>query len=87
MVEITDANMREAGQAAERLLNDPFLTEALNEIVGINTERAIAAALPEEREKSRQMVLAVDALRTELKSVFEYWKSAPQRAQAARARE
>lgn len=76
MVEITEANAREAAGAAERLLNDPWLKETLDELVIANTQAAIQEADAEKREAARQMVLAIGALRATLTGVFENWRQA-----------
>jgi hypothetical protein len=87
MVEITEANAREAGQAAERLLADRFLAETLDEIIMINTEQAIVHKDRDMRREARHLVLAVQSLRTQLRAVFEHWRDAAKIYQSARARE
>ena len=57
MVEITEANAREAAGAAERLLNDPWLKETLDELVIANTQAAIQET---DAEKPLAMVFDLD---------------------------
>lgn len=78
MVEITEHNAREAGAAAQRLLTDRYLAEALNEMVSMETEKAIMGPTPEAREQARQQVLAVNQLRVNLQAVAENWQSLAQ---------
>ena len=85
--EITDANAREAGAAAQRLLHDPFLKEALDEMVADATQRAIIANDRAERREARHEVLAIQRLRVNLESVFQHWRDAAQVLQSAKAHE
>lgn len=87
MVEITDANAREAAAAATRLLNDPYLAEALDEMVANATERAIAAPKRAERREGRHEVLAIQRLRVNLHAVMENWRDAARVLQQAKAHE
>ena len=87
MVEINEANARAAGQAAERLLNDPFLTEAFDEMLAIETDKALRGPDAEQRERARLKVEVIAELRGALEAVFTHWKQAAAIIQAARARE
>ena len=87
MVEISDANAREAATAATRLLNDPFLAEALDEMVADATQRAITGAKAIERREARHEVLAIHRLRINLQSVMQHWQDAARVLQAAKAHE
>jgi hypothetical protein len=61
-----------AAAGAERLLSDPILTEALDELVRMHTQRAIVDTDPLTRESSRNMVLAIGELRNALSGAIEY---------------
>lgn len=61
-----------AATGAERLLSDPILTEALDELVRRHTQQAILHTDPAEREKSRNLVLAIGELRNALQGAIEY---------------
>jgi hypothetical protein len=87
MVEITEANAREAASAAERLLNDPWLRETLDELIGINTRDAIMLPDAVKREEARQMVLAISALCSTLQSVCDNWRQAAGVRRRARVHE
>jgi tRNA C32,U32 (ribose-2'-O)-methylase TrmJ len=87
MVEITEANAREAAAAATRLLNDPYLSETLDEMVADATQRAITAQSRAERREGRAEVLAIHRLRVNLQSVMENWRDAARVAERARAHE
>jgi len=87
MVDLTDATGREAGAAAERLLADPYLKEALDEMIQRHTDLAIRGMGADQREESRNLVLAILELRGTLRSVLESWRGAAAAAAAARARE
>lgn len=66
------AGERQAAEAAQRLLADPVLTEALNEIVAIETERAIVLSDRRARRDARMMVLAIGRLRTALEAAVAH---------------
>jgi hypothetical protein len=68
---VTNAEML-AATGAERLLSDPILTEALDELVRRNTETAMLHTDPAMRESARNMVLAIGELRNALKGAIEY---------------
>jgi hypothetical protein len=87
MLEVTDANAREAAAAAERLLRDPFLAEALDEMVANATERAITAPRRSERREARHEVLAIQRLRVNLHAVMEHWRDAARVLRQAKAHE
>jgi hypothetical protein len=61
-----------AATGAERLLSDPILTEALDELVRQHTQQAILNTDPAERERSRNLVLAIGELRNALAGAIEY---------------
>jgi hypothetical protein len=61
-----------AATGAERLLSDPILTEALDELVRQHTQQAMLHTDPAVREASRNMVLAIGELRNALKGAIEY---------------
>jgi hypothetical protein len=87
MVDITEHNAREAAAAAERLLRDPFLAEAFDEMVSAATQTAITGRVADERETARQKVLAIMELRANLQSVCENWRAAAATLQRGRAHE
>lgn len=87
MVEITEANAREAAAAAERLLGDRFLAETLDEMVAIETQRAITLPEPRDRETARHQVIAIMTLRANLAAVLENWRAAAAMLRAQRAHE
>ena len=87
MVEVTQANAREAAAAAERLLRDPFLSEALDEMVTNATERAIAGPKRKARREARHEALAVCRLRVNLQTVAEQWRDAARVLEQARKHE
>jgi hypothetical protein len=68
---VTQAELT-AAAGADRLLNDPILTEALDELVRMHTQRAIVDNDPLTRESSRNMVLAIGELRNALSGAIEY---------------
>lgn len=86
-MEITEANAREAAAAAERLLNDRFLQEALGEMLQLATERAIYGPLAIEREDARNEAIAITGLQRNLISVAEGWQAAAETLTKARAHE
>lgn len=61
-----------AAAGAERLLSDPILTEALDELVRQHTQRAMLDHNAEVREASRNLVLAIGELRNALAGAIEY---------------
>lgn len=75
--------LREAAAAAERLLADPYLREALDEITRRQTERAIVSPDAMQRETARLMVLAIGELRADLMAVIEQWRDGPAEARRA----
>jgi hypothetical protein len=87
MVAITEANARAAANAADRLLKDAFLQEALDEMIELGTVTAMRGADAAAREEARQQVLAILRLRENLQAVFENWRSAAQLLQQQRANE
>lgn len=87
MVEVTDANAREAAAAAERLLHDPFLNEALDEMIQIATEQAITGETRERRRDGRFTALAIVRLRGNLTAVFQTWQGAAETLRHAKANE
>ena len=87
MVEITEANAREAAAAAERLLRDPFLSELLDEMVSLRTNEAINGPDPDAREGARRQVIAVVELRGHLVSTIDSWRTAAQVLMQQRANE
>ena len=58
-LQINTENAREAAAAAQRLLNDPFLREALDEQVMRHNDAALRGLTLEAREYARLRVLAV----------------------------
>jgi len=74
-----------AANGAERLLADPVLQGALDEIIRNETERAILLADPAERERARLTVLTVQRLRNDLRSAIEWVLEARNRANTARS--
>ena len=86
-LEITEANAREAGAAASRLLRDQFLNEALDEMIEMHTQTAITGPTADDREDARRQVNAIMALRANLKMVFENWQSAATVLAQAKAHE
>jgi len=86
-LQITEDNAREAAAAAQRLLNDPFLREALDEQIMRHSGTALRGVSVEEREYARLRVLAVMDLRADLEAVMENWKSAASVLQQRRAHE
>jgi hypothetical protein len=87
MVHVTDANARAAADAASRLLQDPFLSETLDEMTQLATDTAIRGANSIVREEARQEVLAIIKLRGSLQTVFESWQTAAAVLQQRRAHE
>jgi hypothetical protein len=87
MVEVTEANAREAGSAAARLLRDPYLAETLDEMVAGATKTAIFDDDAEVREQARCDVLAIFRLRTTLQATMDNWQSAAQTLLRAKAHE
>jgi hypothetical protein len=87
MVDITEGNAREAAAAATRLLHDPFLAEALDEMVVDATTRAITAPNRADRREARHEVLAINRLRVNLHSVMDHWQDAARLLQQAKAHE
>lgn len=87
MVEFTDARAREAGAAAERLLKDTFLKEALDEMIQLATEQAITGRTRKLRRDSRHDALAVMRLQHNLEAVFVQWQDAATLLQRAKAHE
>jgi hypothetical protein len=61
-----------AAAGAERLLGDPVLQGALDEIVARETERAVFLTDAGERELARMMVLVVGRLRSDLRGAIEW---------------
>jgi hypothetical protein len=86
-LQITEENAREAAAAAQRLLNDPYLTEALDEQVMRHNDTALRGLTVEEREYARLRVRAVMDLRADLAAVVENWKSVADTLQRRRAHE
>lgn len=84
---MTDTNAREAAAAATRLLHDPFLAEALDEMVVSATQRAIAGTSRADRREARHEVLAIHRLRVNLESVMKDWQDAARLLQRAKAHE
>lgn len=87
MVTITEANAREASAAAERLLHDRFLQEALGEMLQISMERAVYAPLREERRAGRFEAVAITNLQRNLIATADSWKQAADLLLRARAHE
>lgn len=87
MVDITEANAREAGAAAERLLQDRFLQEALGEMLQMATERAIYSPAPRERRDARFEAIAITALQRNLIATADSWKAAAEVFMKARTHE
>jgi hypothetical protein len=87
MVEVTEANAREAGAAAARLLRDPYLAETLDEMVSAATQTAIFSEDAEARESARCDVLAIFRLRTNLQATMDNWQTAAQTLLRAKAHE
>lgn len=86
-LQITEENARAAAAAAQRLLNDPFLSEALDEQVMRHSDGALRGLTVEAREYARLRVLAVMDLRADLASVVENWAAAAKVLQQSRAHE
>ena len=84
---ITPDNAREASAAAQRLLNDPFLREALDEQVMRHADVAQRGQTVELREYSRMRVQAIMDLRADLAAVLESWNSQAQMQRQAQAHE
>ena len=74
-----------AAHGAERLLADPVLQGALDEIVRNETERAILLTDAGERERARLTVLTVQRLRRDLRGAIEWVLEARNRANTARS--
>lgn len=87
MVEVTEANAREAAAAAMRILGDVWLAETLDEMVATNTQTAITGTDRHEREGARLQVLAIMQLRANLQSVAENWRAAAELQKRMRANE
>jgi hypothetical protein len=87
MVEVNEANAREAGAAADRLIRDVFLQEALDEMIGMATEKAITGADRRVRREARHDCLAIMRLRDNLRAVFENWQAAADLHKRERAHE
>ena len=87
MVAVTEANARAAANAADRLLKDAFLQEALDEMIELGTVTAMRGADAAAREEARQQVLAILRLRENLQAVFETWQSAAHTLYQQRANE
>jgi hypothetical protein len=87
MVEVTQGNAREAAAAAQRLLNDPYLAETLDEMVVAATERAITNPDRQARREARHEALAIARLRVNLQTVAERWREAARVLEAARKHE
>lgn len=68
-----------AAAGAERLLADPVLNGALDEIVARETERCVFLSDANERERARLMVLTVERLRADLRGAIEWVLEARQR--------
>jgi hypothetical protein len=74
-----------AAAGAERLLADPVLQGALNEIVATETERVIFLTDAQDRENSRQVILAIGRLRNDLRGAIEWVLQARDRSTRERS--
>lgn len=86
-IEVTEANAREAAAAAQRLLNDTWLKETLDELVAMATERAIFADDKRLRDEARHEVMAIARLRATLMDVANTWRTAAEQRLRAAAHE
>jgi len=86
-LQINTENAREAAAAAQRLLNYPFLREALDEQVMRHNDAALRGLTLEAREYARLRVLAVLDLRADLAATVENWQSAATVLQQSQAHE
>jgi len=82
-----DQPAREAATAAERLLNDRFLQEALDEMIQMATEAAITGDTRDARRDGRYLALAILKLRGNLQAVVDHVRSAAGTERAAKAHE
>lgn len=72
---------------AKRLLADPIFADTLNEMVQIETERAILIDDPVQREASRQIVLAIGRIRATLEATVAIAESQTEHDALAREME
>jgi hypothetical protein len=84
---VDDREARELAGGAERLINDPLLRSLLDEMIQINTEKAITGAEATQREDGRQQVLAIMALRANLGVLVSNWTDRAAIEQRRRASE
>jgi hypothetical protein len=66
------ARDRATAAAADRLLNDPVLREALDELSNEQIQLALFAATPDMREDARRQVVGLDRLRASLRAAVEH---------------
>lgn len=82
-----DPVARAAAASAERLLQDPYLNQVLDESIAAETLTAMTGATAEHRDRARYSALALKNLREGFADTVKHWRDRQKIAEAARARE